>query len=175
VADGANIAFGNKVFDLFPRSSFGKRICDGLTSRGWSGRRARGATGAVGRGAGVKVREGPVGFTLRCHEGFEFHHRGVDDGGVALTVPGNEAGIRIAQAGQDLERHTVGDGNSSKFLVDSFGPGDKGCLGFVVVFGEVGKLHHGDEFALVGDRLEMLEKAMEHKEAVAVEAGIVDE
>ena len=43
------------------------------------------------------------------------------------------------------------------------------------MFCEVGKFHHGEKFALVGDRLEVEDELQQHEEAVVVVASIIGE
>jgi hypothetical protein len=54
---------------------------------------------------------------------FQLEERGIDDDGVTLGVTGNEARVRISEAGEDLEWHVFADGDASEDVVDALGTG----------------------------------------------------
>ena len=91
---------------------------------GWGrvGRRLVGwrirCSGTVGRWWWIEVREGFLCFALGRHEGLELGDSRIDHSGVALAITCNEARVGITQAGQNLQRHAVSNGNALEDIVD---------------------------------------------------------
>ena len=114
--------FGDDVFDCLPWSTLEEWVSGSFTvgscgSR-WCGRgclrNSMVAGCPVGRECRVKGGKGFVYLSFSGHEVFQLEECGINNDGVALGVTGNEARVRISEAGEDLEWHAFADGDASE-------------------------------------------------------------